>query len=150
MKAGTADLTFSIDAISLPVSDLDRALLFYVDRVGFRLDDDYAPNEGFRVVRLTPPGSNCSIQIGKGLSNALTGAFRNNDLVVRDLEAARDRLLERGVEVGPIRHRNPSGAWNGSFAAGLDPERADHASSADFLDPDGNRWVLQERGYWRS
>jgi catechol 2,3-dioxygenase-like lactoylglutathione lyase family enzyme len=140
-------MTFSIEIISLPVSDVDRALRFYVDRVGFRLDVDYAPNDTFRLLQLTPPGSSCSIQIGTGLGEALTGAFRTSSLFVSDLEAARDRLLESGVEVSAIRHKIPMDAWAGCFAAGLDPRRRDDASFADFFDPDGNRWVLRERGY---
>jgi catechol 2,3-dioxygenase-like lactoylglutathione lyase family enzyme len=143
----TAVENFSVEVITLPVSDVDRALRFYVDRVGFTLDVDYAPNDAFRVVQLTPPGSACSIQIGEGLTNAAAGSIRNVYLVVTDLEAARSRLLERGVEVSAIRHKVPIDAWNGGFAAGLDPAHRDYASFADFSDPDGNRWVLQERGY---
>ena len=139
--------TFLVELITLPVSDVDRALRFYVDQVGFKLDVDYSPNGSFRVVQLTPPGSSCSIQIGNGLSNAPVGSLRNVYLVVTDLEAARSRLLERGVEVGEIRHKTPTGAWGGGFAPGLDPARGDYASFADFSDPDGNSWVLQERGY---
>ena len=106
MDADTTVMTFSIEVLSLPVSDVNRALRFYVDRPGFSLDVDYAPNDAFRVVQITPPGSSCSIQIGKGLTDALTGSFRNTYLVVTDLEAARDRLLE-GVEVSAIRHKVP-------------------------------------------
>lgn len=138
---------FSIEVITLPVSNVDRALRFYVDQVGFVLDVDYSPNDVFRVVQLTPPGSSCSIQIGKGLTDAPAGSLRNVYLVVADLEAARSRLLERGVEVSEIRHKVPAGAWDGGFAPGLDPARADYASFASFSDPDGNRWVLQERGH---
>jgi catechol 2,3-dioxygenase-like lactoylglutathione lyase family enzyme len=140
--------TFSIEVITLPVSDVDRAVRFYVDQAGFTLDVDYSPSEGFRVVQLTPPGSSCSIQLGNGLTDAPTGSVRNVYLVVKDLEAARNRLVERGVEVGEIRHKTPLGAWDGSFASGLDPARGDYASFADFTDLDGNGWVLQERGYW--
>jgi catechol 2,3-dioxygenase-like lactoylglutathione lyase family enzyme len=140
-------MTFSIEVISLPVSDVDRAISFYVDRVGFMLDVDYAPNDAFRLVQLTPPGSRCSVQFGVGLGDALTGAFRTNTLIVSDLEAARNRLLQSGVEVGAIRHKTPTDDWAGCFAAGLDPARRDDASFADFFDPDGNRWVLQEWGY---
>ena len=145
--AGAAVMNFSIEVITLPVSDVDRALQFYVDRVGFTLDVDYAPSDAFRVVQLTPPGSGCSIQIGNGLTNAPAGSIRSIYLVVTDIEAARSRLLERGIEVSAIRHKVPIDAWDGGFAAGLDPARRDYASFADFSDPDGNRWVLQERGY---
>ena len=144
--AGAAVITFSVEVIILPVSDVDRALRFYVDRAGFTLDVDYAPNDEFRVVQLTPPGSACSIQIGKGLTDAAAGSVRNVYFVVTDLEAARSRLLERGVEVGEVRHKVPIEAWGGGFAPGLDPGRRDYASFADFSDPDGNGWVLQERG----
>jgi catechol 2,3-dioxygenase-like lactoylglutathione lyase family enzyme len=143
----TAVVEFSVEVITLPVSDVDRALRFYVDQVGFTLDVDYSPNDAFRVVQLTPPGSSCSIQIGRGLTNAPAGSLRNVYLVVTDLEAARSRLLECGVAVGKIRHKTPIDAWDGSFASGLDPARKDYASFAGFSDPDGNSWVLQERGY---
>lgn len=139
----------AVEVITLPVSDVDRALRFYVDRVGFVLDVDYAPTEDFRVVQLTPPGSCCSIQLGIGLTDAAAGSVRNTYLVVKDLEVAREGLVERGVDVGEIRHKTPVGAWDGGFATGPDPERRDHASLADFSDPDGNTWVLQERGFSR-
>jgi predicted enzyme related to lactoylglutathione lyase len=135
--------TFSVEVIILPVSDVERALRFYVDQVGFTLDVDYAPNDAFRVVQLTLPGSSCSIQIGKGVTDAPAGSVRNIYLVVTNIEAARSRLLERGVKVSEIRHKTPSEAWDGSFALGLDPARGDYASLADFSDPDGNKWVLQ-------
>jgi catechol 2,3-dioxygenase-like lactoylglutathione lyase family enzyme len=140
-------LTFSVEVITIPVSNVDRALRFYKDQLGFHLDVDYSPNEGFRVVQLTPPGSACSIQIGKGLTDARAGPLANAYLVVPDLNATRTKLLERDVEISSIRHKTPIGAWDGSFAPGLDPARGDYASFADFSDPDGNRWVLQERGY---
>lgn len=140
-------LTFSVEVITLPVSDVDRALRFYRDRLSFRLDVDYSGNDAFRVVQLTPPGSACSIQIGKGLTDAPVGSLRNVYLVVSDLNATRTQLLERGVAVSAIRHKTPIGAWEGGFAPGLDPTRSDYASFASFSDPDGNSWVLQERGY---
>jgi catechol 2,3-dioxygenase-like lactoylglutathione lyase family enzyme len=140
-------LTFSVEVITIPVSDVDRALRFYKDQLGFHLDVDYSPKDGFRVVQLTPPGSGCSIQIGKGLTDAPVGSVSNVYLVVPDLEATRSQLLERGTAVSSIRHKTPIGAWDGSFAPGLDPARGDYASFASFSDPDGNSWVLQERGY---
>ena len=142
--------TFSVEVITLPVSDVERALRFYVDQVGFNLDVDYSPNDAFRVVQLTPPGSGCSIQIGKGLTDAPVGSVRDIFLVVTDLEAASNRLIERGVNVSAIRHKVPIGAWDGGFAPGLDPVRGDYASFANFPDPDGNTWILQERGYARA
>jgi catechol 2,3-dioxygenase-like lactoylglutathione lyase family enzyme len=138
---------FSAEVITLPVSNVERAIWFYVDQVGFALDVDYAPNDAFRVVQLTPPGSSCSIQFGKGLTDAPAGSVRNTYLVVSDLDAARIRLRESGVDVGEIRHKTPIGAWDGTFAPGLDPARGNYASFANFSDPDGNTWILQERGY---
>jgi catechol 2,3-dioxygenase-like lactoylglutathione lyase family enzyme len=139
--------TYSIEVITLPVSNVERALRFYVDQVGFKLDVDYAPNDKFRVVQLTSPGSSCSIQFGNELTGAAAGSVRNVYLVVTDLEAARKFLVERGVAVGEIRHKTPIGAWDGGFASGVDPAHRDYASFASFSDPDGNTWALQERGY---
>src|SRR5207244_8536449 len=119
-STNTAVVNFSIEVITLPVSDVERALRFYVDRVGFTLDVDNSPNHAFRVVQLTPPGSSCSIQIGNGPTDAPVGSLRNVYLVVADLAAARHRLLDRGVAVGEIRHKTPIGAWDGGFAPGLD------------------------------
>ena len=140
-------LTFSVEVITLPVSDVDRALRFYKDQLGFHLDVDYSPNGAFRVVQLTPPGSACSIQIGKGFTDAPVGSLRNVYLVVNDLDATRTQLLKRDIAVSAIRHKTPIGAWDGGFAPGLDPARGDYASFASFSDPDGNSLVLQERGY---
>src|SRR5262249_61527042 len=92
-------------------------------------------------------GRRCPIQSARGPTDGPAGSVRNVYLVVDDLEAARSRLLERGVAVGEIRHKTPIGAWDGGFASGVDPAHGDYASFATFSDPDGNRWVLQERGY---
>jgi predicted enzyme related to lactoylglutathione lyase len=121
--------TFSLEVIIVPVSDVDRALRFYVHQVGFTLDIDYSPNDRFRVVQLTPLGSSCSIQMGNGLTDAPVGSLRNVYLVVTDIEAARSQLLERGIGVSEIRHKTPTGAWDGGFATGVDPARGDYAAS---------------------
>lgn len=132
-----------LELVLIPVSDVDRAKAFYEDEVGFRLDVDTTPAEGMRVVQLTPPGSACSITIGTGLGLAEPGSIRGTHLVVSDIVAAREALAARGVEVSEVRHFDRNA---GSWAPGPDPERSDYASFADFADPDGNSWVLQEVG----
>ena len=138
---------FTLEVITVPVSDVDRALRFYVDQVGFRLDVDYRPTETFRVVQLTPPGAACSVQFGTGIAHSAPGTLSGIFLVVTDIRSAREQLLNRGVSVGDIRHKIPTGAWDGRFASGIDPARGDYASFCDFNDPDGNVWVVQERGF---
>jgi len=130
---------FKLELVMLPVADVDRAKEFYVERCGFRLDVDHHPNEQFRVVQMTPPGSACSITVGIGVTDAEPGSSRGTHLVVADIEAARDELVARGVEVSEIRHMGPTG-WQ----PGADPEHRDYESFAHFSDPDGNTWVLQE------
>jgi catechol 2,3-dioxygenase-like lactoylglutathione lyase family enzyme len=131
---------YKLELVLIPVADVDRAKEFYVDRLGFNLDVDHQPSEDFRVVQMTPPGSACSITIGIGITVATPGSYRGTHLVVTDIEAAREELAGRGVDVSEIRHMGPEG-WE----AGPDPERRDYGSFADFADPDGNTWVLQER-----
>jgi catechol 2,3-dioxygenase-like lactoylglutathione lyase family enzyme len=134
----------ALEVVSLPVTDIDRALAFYTLKVGFILDVDYRPTAEFRVTQLTPPGSSCSVQ----LVAADTSARQHNlYLVTADLAAERSALISRGVAVGALRHKEPIDAWSGGWSPGLDPMRRDYASFADFADPDGNTWTLQERGY---
>lgn len=137
---------FRLEVVTLPVSDVDRAARFYAEQLGFALDVDYRPNAGFRVVQLTPPGSAASIQLGVGLTDAEPGSARGGYLVVDDIVAAHRELAERGVAVGAVRHKK-SVDWQGDFAPGVDPDRRDYASFFDFADPDGNTWVVQERGH---
>ena len=135
-------MDLKLEVLIVPVSDVERAKAFYVDRVGFNLDVDHQPSDDFRVVQMTPPGSACSVTIGTGLTDAAPGSVRGTHLVVADIEAARGELKQRGVEVSDIRHLGSNG-----WTPGPDPERRDYASFADFSDPDGNTWVLQERGF---
>jgi catechol 2,3-dioxygenase-like lactoylglutathione lyase family enzyme len=137
-KGGIVD--YRLELVLLPVADVDRAKDFYVNRVGFNMDVDHQPNEDFRVVQMTPPGSDCSITVGIGITDAAPGSYRGTHLVVSDIEAAREELVGRGVEVSEIRHMGPNG-WQ----PGPDPEHSDYNSFADFSDPDGNTWILQER-----
>ncbi|MFD8077782.1 VOC family protein [Streptomyces sp. NPDC059718] len=143
-------MDYSFEVVIVPVSDVDRSSVFYTERAGFALDVDYAPGDGFRVVQLTPPGSACSVQIGVGLTDAVPGSLRNLHLVVDDVERARRDLAERGVAVGEVRHKWPLDGWKGGFRPGPDPERRDYASFVGFADPDGNTWVVQERGFHRT
>jgi catechol 2,3-dioxygenase-like lactoylglutathione lyase family enzyme len=136
------------EVVILPVSDPDSSLRFYRDQVGFDFDVDYAPTPEFRVIQLTPEGASSSIQFGVGLTDTAAGSVRGLYLVVPDIEASRQELMDRGVDVGGIRHKDTEGGdWRGGFLPGLDPGRADYASFADLRDPDGNVWVLQERGH---
>jgi catechol 2,3-dioxygenase-like lactoylglutathione lyase family enzyme len=137
-------MDWKIEVVLMPVSDVDRAKDFYTERMGFNLDVDHRAGDAFRVVQMTPPGSACSVTIGKGLTDAAPGSVRGTHLVVTDIEAVRAALRERGVEVSEVRHLE-SGKW----VPGPSPERSDYESFADFSDPDGNTWVLQERGYDR-
>ncbi|MFG1645584.1 VOC family protein [Amycolatopsis sp. NPDC049252] len=137
-------MDYRIEVVTLPVADVDRAARFYTERAGFTPDVDYRPNDEFRVVQLTPPGSACSIQFGTGLTDAAPGSARANYLVVADIEAAHRELAGRGVPVSAIRHKK-SADWQGDFAPGPDPRRRDYASFLDFADPDGNTWIVQER-----
>ena len=139
-------MNYLIEVLTLPVSDVDRATRFYTEQAGFSLDVDYQPNDGFRVVQLTPPGSAASIQLGIGLTDAAPGSARGGYLVVSDIEAAHGELAGRGVPVGALRHKK-SADWQGDYTPGPDPDRRDYASFFDFADPDGNTWVVQERGY---
>ena len=133
-------MDFKLELVLIPVTDVDRAKEFYVDTCGFNLDVDHQPSDEFRVVQVTPPGSACSLTFGLGITDAAAGSYRGTHLVVTDIEAARAELGKRGVEVGEIRHMGAQG-WE----PGPDPEHRDFNSFADFSDPDGNTWVLQER-----
>jgi catechol 2,3-dioxygenase-like lactoylglutathione lyase family enzyme len=130
-----------LELVLIPVSDVDRAKAFYVEKVGFNLDVDSRVSDQLRVVQMTPPGSACSITIGTGITEAAPGSVRGLHLVVTDIEAVRAELVERGVDVSEAFHFE-----SGRQVPGPDPQRSDYNSFANFSDPDGNTWVLQERG----
>jgi catechol 2,3-dioxygenase-like lactoylglutathione lyase family enzyme len=132
-------MDFKLELVLIPVSDVDRAKAFYVEKCGFNLDVDHQPSEEFRVVQITPPGSACSFTFGNGITDASPGSYRGTHLIVTDIEAARAELVGRGIDVSEVRHMGPDG-WE----PGPDPEHQDYGSFADFSDPDGNTWVLQE------
>jgi len=135
-------MDYKLELVLMPVTDVDRAKAFYVDQCGFTLDVDHQPNDQFRVVQMTPPGSACSLTIGIGLGTAEPGTYRGTHLVVNDIEAAHAELTGRGVKLSDIRHMTPKG-WQ----PGADPNHGDYGSFADFSDPDGNTWLLQEVRY---
>jgi catechol 2,3-dioxygenase-like lactoylglutathione lyase family enzyme len=130
---------FKLELVVLPVSDVDRAKEFYVDKMGFTLDVDHRASDAFRVVQLTPPGSACSITIGTGISQVTPGTYQGLHLVVTDIEAAHDWLVARGVDVSEPFHFGPEGQ-----VPGVDPERGDYGTFMSLNDPDGNGWLVQE------
>ena len=107
-------MEFRLEVLTLPVADVDRAVRFYTS-LGFGLDVDYRPHDGFRVVQLTPPGSAASVQLGVGLTGAAPGSAQDHYLVVADIEAAHAELAGRGVPVNAVRHKK-SADWQGDFA----------------------------------
>lgn len=119
-----------LEVIGIPVADVDAAKAFYVDRVGFGLDHDVSPIAGMRVVQMTPPGSSCSVVIGQGMPLGAPGTMKGAQLVVEDIDVARERLAARGVPIGEVQQLGPEGEAGSRFAF--------------FHDPDGNGWSLQE------
>jgi catechol 2,3-dioxygenase-like lactoylglutathione lyase family enzyme len=128
---------WKLEVIVLPVSDVDRAKAFYVDQVGFHVDLDDQPFPGMRVVQLTPPGSGCSVTFGEGLAPMEPGSIKGLQLVVSDVDAARQQLADRGVDVSPVRNIGPDG-WT-------DGRGGPWNAFIFFDDPDGNSWTVQEK-----
>ncbi len=123
-------MDYRLEVIGIPVSDVDRASDFYVNKVGFHLDHDIEPGPGMRVVQMTPPGSPTSVVIGRGLPLGDPGTTKGMQLVVHDIDAARSELAERGVPITEVQQLGPEGSPGSRFAF--------------FSDPDGNGWSLQE------
>jgi catechol 2,3-dioxygenase-like lactoylglutathione lyase family enzyme len=144
-SAGSVDM--KLEVIVIPVSDVERAKMFY-SRLGWRLDADFPFDNGFRVVQFTPPGSGCSVQFGTKITSAAPGSAQGLYLVVSDVEAARSELAERGAKVSEVFHPETPGAQfqpDGSGrVSGPAPEHGSYGSFATFRDPDGNGWLLQE------
>ena len=141
-----ADL--KLEVVVIPVADADRAKRFY-GSLGWRLDADFAFDNGFRVVQFTPPGSGCSVQFGTKMTSAAPGSAQGLYLIVSDIKAARDELVARGVEASEAFHVSAPGAQFQPDAAsgrvsGPAPDHASYSSFATFRDPDGNGWLLQE------
>jgi catechol 2,3-dioxygenase-like lactoylglutathione lyase family enzyme len=128
-----------LEVVQVPVSDIDRAKAFYAS-LGWREDADFDISEDFRIVQFTPPGSGCSIAFGKGLASMEPGSLQGLELAVYDIDAAREDLISRGVDVSELFHLVPGEEPVG----GPDPERRSYMTYASFRDPDGNSWLLQE------
>jgi catechol 2,3-dioxygenase-like lactoylglutathione lyase family enzyme len=134
----TAELStidMALEVVQVPVSDVDRAKRFY-QSLGWRFDIDLVVSDDVRTVQITPPHSQCSIQFGKGRTTAEPGSAQGMILVVNDIDAARDDLISRGVDVSEVEVRRPPGLEA--------PEGRSYFAQASFSDPDGNGWVLQE------
>lgn len=130
-------MDWKIEVVQIPVSDIDRAKHFYSEQVGFQVDVDDSSSGAMRFVQLTPPGSGCSISLSSGFHTMAPGSMQGVQLVVDDVDAARTQLVERGVEVSPVRNFT-NGAW-------CDGRGGPWNSFIFFSDPDGNSWVVQER-----
>ena len=137
-STGTVDM--KLEVVVIPVADVDRAKRFYGD-LGWRLDADFVLGDAFRGLQFTPPGSPCSIQFGTGGPSPVPGSARSLYLVVSDIESARAELVNRGVDVSEVFHRDGPGK---PAVGGRHPARASYFSYATFSDPDGNEWLLQE------
>jgi catechol 2,3-dioxygenase-like lactoylglutathione lyase family enzyme len=141
-----SSIAMRLEVVVVPVSDVDRARRFY-EMLGWRLDADYSAGDGFRVVQLTPPASECSVIFGSGITSAEPGSADSLVLAVYDIDAAREQLIGQGVDVSEVFH-DAGGVFHhaGTEArsAGPDPQGRSYASWASFSDPDGNSWLLQE------
>jgi catechol 2,3-dioxygenase-like lactoylglutathione lyase family enzyme len=133
-------MDMKLEVVVVPVSDVDRAKRFY-EQLGFRLDADFVKGPDFRVVQFTPPGSEASFWVGKGVTTTAPGTLQGLYLIVFDVVTARADLVRRGVAVSEVFHRGGPGT---AAVPGPDPERRSYASFATFNDPDGNGWLLQE------
>jgi catechol 2,3-dioxygenase-like lactoylglutathione lyase family enzyme len=130
-------MDWKLEVVVIPVTDLDRAKHFYGEQVGFVVDHDTRIGDDMRVVQLTPVGSACSIAIGNGIASSTPGSVQGIQLVVPDIDSARAKLLQGGVEVSPVQH------FDGSVR--VDGRGGDWNSFIFFSDPDGNSWTVQER-----
>lgn len=146
--SSTEKVDLKLEVVVLPVSDVDRAKRYYA-ALGWRLDADFAFDNGFRVVQFTPPGSGCSIQFGNHLTSAAAGSAQGTYLIVSDIEAARADLIAHGADVSEVFHPGAPGAQfqpvgsNGRLS-GPAVDHQSYRSFATFSDPDGNGWLLQE------
>ncbi|MCA1717179.1 MAG: glyoxalase [Actinobacteria bacterium] len=132
-------MEWTLEVVVVPVSDVDRAKTFYAEKLSFNVDHDTKVSDEYHVVQLTPPGSGCSIVVGKGVVDMTPGSLKGLQLVVKDIHAARAQLVERGVEVSEVQVVDASG-----FRPARDGEALNNVGFVFFSDPDGNGWAVQE------
>jgi catechol 2,3-dioxygenase-like lactoylglutathione lyase family enzyme len=132
-------MNWTLEVVVVPVTDVDRARTFYADKLGFEVDHDTKVRDDYHVVQLTPPGSGCSVVVGKGLVEMTPGSLKGLQLVVKDIRAARAQLVERGVEAGEIQVMDPTGP-----RPARDEDDLDNVGFVFFEDPDGNGWAVQQ------
>ena len=132
-------MNWTLEVVVVPVSDVDRSKDFYADQLGFNVDHDTHISEELRVVPLTPPGSGCSIVIGKGIGEMEPGSLKGVQLVVPDIRAAHAQLVERGVEASEVQVMGPEGQRPAAEGDALD-----NSGFVFFSDPDGNGWAVQQ------
>ncbi|MCL4858099.1 MAG: VOC family protein [Caldilineaceae bacterium] len=132
-------MNWTLEVVVVPVSDVERAKAFYGERVGFNVDHDTKISDELRVVQLTPPGSGCSIVIGKGIVEMAPGSLKGLQLVVNDIHAARAQLVERGVDVSEVQVLGPQGS-----RPAREGDDLNNVGFAFFTDPDGNGWAVQQ------
>jgi catechol 2,3-dioxygenase-like lactoylglutathione lyase family enzyme len=132
-------MDWKLEVVVVPVVDVDRAKAFYAEELGFDVDHDTRVSDEVRVVQLTPPGSACSIVLGKGVVEMQPGSLKGLQLVVEDVRTARTELVDRGMEIGEVQVLGASGS-----RPARDGEDLNHVGFVFFNDPDGNGWAVQE------
>ena len=132
-------MNWTLEVVAVPVTDVDRAKRFYSEQVGFIVDHDTRVSDELHFAQLTPPGSGCSIVVGKGMVDMPPGSLKGLQLVVSDIHKARAHLVERAVEVSEIQVAGPSG-----FRPSREGDALDNVGFVFFSDPDGNGWAVQQ------
>ena len=132
-------MNWTLEVVVVPVSDVDRSKMFYEERLGFHVDHDSRISDDLRVVQLTPPGSGCSIVIGKGLGNMTPGSLEGLQLVVSDIQRAHAELVARGVQATDVQVYGKEG-----LRPMVEGDDLNNVGFVYFSDPDGNRWAVQQ------
>lgn len=133
-------MDWTLEVVSVPVTDVERAKAFYADQLGFTVDHDTKVSDDVHIVQLTPPGSGCSVVVGKGFVDLEPGSLKGVQFVVADIHAAHAQLVERGVDVGVVQVIDPGEGFRPAVAG----DELDNVGFVFFDDPDGNSWAVQQ------